>query len=153
LNPAEYKICRNNTAPSINLNEPNRFETHRNTNSSHSEYFTPSDILFMTSNGGPCLLRKGFWSQSINETKVYLPIYKIFKEIDHMTKISKKDFKIKIGVRDIEIHHKNIDDVISENLEYNIIPSDSFWMLESLSSIENCSLIVLYLFKAEPYEK
>jgi hypothetical protein len=127
----------------------------------------------MTSNGGPCLLRQGFWSQTVVDAKVYFPIKNIIPEYcqfneasirtDDLSrsksnneiklKNSNKKWNVIFSKCEIQISHEDYGVVIDEILEYNIRSGECLWTLESIGTNDQHShCIVLYLIKEDSAE-
>ena len=106
---------------------------------SHSSELDTSDL---TVNGGPCFERKGLWSQTTCDASIYIPLLLLLelyeadlKETNTTQPLAINDKKfpidVKFSTQDIRIFYNEVP-IVSELLEYNIVPSDSIWMIEDL---------------------
>lgn len=121
-----------------------------------TQQLSDAEIASMTFNGGPCYLRKGYWSQSTAETKVYFPIANILppSAISKATMpISSKDLDVLFSTSELRVTLTSGVLLLEEELEYNIKSSECIWMLESLSCDETAQVLVLHLAKAETFER
>jgi hypothetical protein len=173
----DYLLCKrispNNKVVITSINEIEKMllrdkqnsKSGNNNNNKFNDYvLDQSDISSITQNGGKCFLRKGYWSQSVTETRVYFPMSLLIKEhnqiytskIDNM-KSSK--LKCEFSSMSMKILY---DDVILFDLfiEYMIINKSCTWMLETYGSCSNSSknesnhpnYLVIYLYKSPSVE-
>lgn len=126
---------------------------------------SPQEIIEMTKNGGPCWMRLGYWSQSIKETRVYLPISDLMKLSCQSNDVSLPSLssswivefeKAQISIY-LNIPNSSKECILQECLEYNINVKECIWMLESYESRNNMmnninNYLVLYLSKVPSLE-
>ena len=126
--------------------------------------YTESEIHYMTVNGGKCLLRKAYWSQNTTETKVYIPITYLLRDLDFEVRrdgeesleiaLRAKGWKVEFLQSEVKIEHNVYGMMLWEPLEYDIKPDASMWMVESSKeSGEGDMFVVLYLHKVPSVEK
>lgn len=103
----------------------------------------------MCNNGGFCLMRRGMWSQSIEEVVVQIPLSGIFTSWG--ADCCNLSIKVTFATRMLEISPVGQDDQRALlGFSRNIKPSESSWYKESIG--EN-TYIVLMLLKAKPTEE
>lgn len=102
---------------------------------------------FDMSNGGLCCNRKGFWSQTIADIRVAIPLEELIEVYaKYIEVLSRRQWNVSFKSNCIRIFHDNAE-VFSQILERNIIPHSCTWMLEDLSNNNRKFFIVLYLSK------
>jgi tetratricopeptide (TPR) repeat protein len=153
-------------------------DMNTNTDSIDNNYLSllslsPEEKIEVTKNGGPCWLRLGYWSQSISESRVYLPMIDLIKFSSQVedgkfpsSLLLSSSWKVEFEQMQISIYlcsspsssssKTTKECIFQENLEYNINIKDSLWMLESYGSSTNINKVnnylVLYLAKVSSVE-
>lgn len=119
-----------------------------------SDTLPESEVHYMTVNGGPCLLRKAYWSQTPTDAKVYIPLNALgLSAAGSQAALSKKSgWEVLFSVNQIKVTHATLGSVMEEELEYNIRFRDCLWMIETSSYNETVHFLVLHICKAEPFE-
>ena len=131
---------------------------------SKASSLTSSEIHYMTVNGGKCLLRKAYWSQNITETKVYIPVTYLLRDLNFDVKrkgeetleneLRTQGWKVEFSQSEVNIAHDVYGMLLREQFEYDINKEESIWMVESGEEKGHGDLyMVLYLQKVPSQEK
>jgi len=116
-----------------------------------------SNIDSMTANGSKSWLRRAYWSQSITEVILHIPVQFLVSLSDTTLPSSgdakNKTWTVDFSPNEIRIFHKSFGLVLDEPLEYNIKCADCTWAIESSADNEEYLFFVLYLAKTEPFER
>lgn len=113
----------------------------------------------MCHNGGLCLMRHAFWSQTTTEVTVHVPVTYIHNYIKLTLNSSgdsnplidgDKGYQICFKAKscDIKLHEsENNDQIMNIILSYSILPDESSWFLTNIDAVQ---YLVLLLHKAAP---
>ena len=150
-----------NTNTDIN----NNTDTMDNSFLSSSSSLSSQEKSEMTKNGGPCWLRIGYWSQTIKEARVYLPMKDLIKFSSlcddgkfPSSLLLASSWKVEFEQMQVSIYiakplpSSSKECVFQESLEYNINVKDSLWMFETYGSSKFNNYLVLYLTKTPSLE-
>ena len=114
-----------------------------------------AELAGMTINGGSCFSRKGYWTQTVSDVKIYLPL-RLFGEFGASRTAQDKKLKIEFLRMEISISYESI---LCLELEYIIKPAECTWMLEYIaegmkhsSGPKRPNYLVLHLTKAPSIE-
>jgi hypothetical protein len=105
-----------------------------------------ADVSSMTVNGGTCLLRRAFWSQTPSEVYIHIPFESLSTTLGiECSRILAKEICIESD--SISITHVSTSCVVVESLAHKIIPNECIWTLN------DGSFLILYIIKNDAPEK
>lgn len=125
----------------------------------------------MSMNGGRCWMRKGYWSQTVTDVIVYLPLHVVHLEFyaekgeisadsAYNLELMRNNFKVDFRNHSITISiSTERNRILSIDLEHAVISSECTWTLDLDSDpqhdgISNLDLdyLVIHLYKAPKFE-